>query len=265
MSSSLDIPFVNEEENALQLKILLAFLLIGSLIEQLSAIEVSLGPEIYYMKRERHGGTHQSGRMDGVRICIERFKRYGWYLGAEYFYANGELKGENTRGNKLNSEVTDNICELRAGYTLQKSESPASFTPLIGIGYFHETNQFFSPSPIQFHFTDSFEYVVAGFIASHNLTPCLSIGLNFRADFMIFGRSKITHDPMYEDTTLDMERALQTRVEVPISINLNQALSAELVPFYEHRRFGGREGYPFDFVDTQFQLLGMRIALTYCY
>ncbi len=80
---------------------------------------------------------------------------------------------------------------------------------------------------------------------------------------MLHGTSKISDDPVYDNVVLEMERALQARVEVPFAFNISCDFDAEIVPFYEHRRFGGREGYPFDFIDTQFDLLGMRVALTY--
>ena len=221
------------------------------------------GPEIFYMKRTKQGGTTQSGRVDGFRVGIERYKRYGWYLGADYFIAQGRVQGRNSKKMSLKSTLRDHIVEGRLGFTLQKSGSLAAFTPFIGYGYFRETNAFYHPSPTAYTFVDSFNYVVTGFFASRNFSPLLSMGLNLKIDFMLEGNSKIKNDPLYGCTKLKMDRALQARVEIPVYITLTSCALAEFTPFYEHRRFGGREGHPFDFLDTQFQLVGMRFALSY--
>ena len=50
-----------------------------------------LGPEIYYVRRERAGGTRQSGGIYGVKAGYERIKRKCFYLGAEVLYGTGHL------------------------------------------------------------------------------------------------------------------------------------------------------------------------------
>ncbi len=228
------------------------------------ASTVYVGPEVFHIKRWREGGTEQNGRMDGVRLGYDRIKRYGWYLGLDGLYATGDLKGKNPRGRKLRSDLTDIIFEIRGGYTLQKKAPRCPFyTPFVGWGKFHETNDFHSPSPVPYTFTDTFNYIALGFLSGFNFTPLLSMGINFKVKFMNNGSSKITDDPVLDDRTLTMGDALQMRLDVPFTYCLQNCLKAAVIPFYEYRHFGGKEGYPFNYIDTKFRLLGARAQLSY--
>lgn len=243
-------------------------------IKMLAAIQITAGPEIYYMQRKREGGSHQEGRMDGARVILERIKPWGIYLALDAFYATGELRGKNRLGRKLSSEMKDTIAEIRAGYTFatpQQTSLPqnccptSSLTAFAGYGHFHETNDFFPPSPLPFTFTDEFNYFLAGFLTSLNFTPLLSMGFNFEIKCMQKGTCRISNDPESPEITLAMSNELQARVELPIVVGFSPCshFSCELTPFYEFRHFGGQEGFPFNFIDTKFQLIGARMALKY--
>ena len=241
--------------------VLLAFSLSGS-----ECLPFYAGPEIYHIKRWRNGGTKQTGRMDGVRVGFDRIKRHGWYIGVDGFYSTGHLEGHNARGRTLDSDLTDIIFEGRVGFTLQdQTECQHTFTPFVGYGYFHEVNNFHSPSPIPYTFTDTFDYFTTGFLSGFNFTPLLSMGLNFKVKFMMSGRSKISDDPLYDDVKLRMNNEIQLRVDVPLVFHCLpwKRVQAALVPFYEYRHLGGREGFPFDYIDTKFTLLGARLDLIY--
>lgn len=228
-------------------------------------LSCSLGPEIYHIKRERAGGSQQTGRCDGVRVVLERFKPCGWYLAADAFYSQGDLRGQSASGRPLESTLTDAIYEGRIGYTLYKSCGKPSFiTPFGGGGYFHETNDFRPPSILPVKYTDTFNYVTAGFLSGVNFCPLLSMGINFKLRFMLNGTSKISGDPDVEGTVLKMKEEIHARLDIPLSTCLticNAAASATLEPFFEFRHFGGQVGYPFDFIDTKFYLIGARISL----
>lgn len=225
------------------------------------------GEESYYLWRLRNGGTKQEGRIDGVRVGIDRLKPYGLYIGADYLYACGSLRGKTALGNPLSSELTDQIFEVRIGYTLQENISRRTFiTPFLGWGYFEEINGFHPPSLLPCKFTDSFNFVAVGFLSGVNFTPLLSMGINFKVRFMQDAKSEVTEDPLFDDVTLAMENETCYRLEVPITFTPCDSflgLGGQIAPFYEFRHFGGREGYPFNFKDTKFHLLGLRLSLVY--
>ncbi|NGX61011.1 MAG: hypothetical protein K940chlam9_00489 [Chlamydiae bacterium] len=233
----------------------------------LSAFSISAGPEIFYMKRLREGGAHQDGRIDGVRLIAEHTTCKGWYMGADYFYGRGDLSGKTGSGKKLASKVTDQIVELRLGRLLQVyNPSCAYFLPFAGWGYFEEKNDFRSPSPIPFTFTDSYKYIVVGFLSGGNLSPLLSMGLDFKVRFMMDGEMKVTDDPQYEDFTLPLEKEIQVRIDLPFTCAFcfkGCPLPLQCTPFYEFRHFGGRIEYPFNIPDTKFHLWGGRVMLSY--
>jgi hypothetical protein len=228
---------------------------------------LTVGPEIYRFIREREGGTHQEGQINGVRVAIDRMKCNGIYLGVDYLYAKGPLKGATATGRPLRSELTDQIVEGRLGLTLQQKYGRCPFiTPYVGWGYFHEINDFFRPSPLPCKFTDTFNYIAAGFLSGVNFTPLLSMGINFKLRFMQEATSEVSDDPLFDDVTLSMKEEIHVRVEVPFAYTPCSSLFGTgflLSPFFEFRHFGGREGFPFNFKDTKFYLYGARFALTY--
>lgn len=223
------------------------------------------GEESYYLWRTREGGSKQRGRLDGIHTGIDRIKRYGWYIGADYQYATGLLNGRGSNDTKLHSHFTDKIVEGRAGYTLKKrGEKKPFFTPFLGWGYFHEVNNFLPPSQSIYKSTDVFNFAVVGFLSGTNITTLISVGINFKARFMQNAKSKITDDPDGDNVKLKMEDEILCRLDIPITFMPCSSffkLGGQLMPFYEFRHFGGREGYPFNFRDTKFQIVGLRLAL----
>lgn len=223
----------------------------------------SVGPEIYFCERNKEGGSHQKGAMYGGRLTLESFCFHSIYLAADAFVACGELKGKNKNGRPLVSKLTDQIYEGRLGYLLPRSNS--YIVPFIGYGYFHEKNSYRPPSRLPCTYDDTFNYSLVGFLSGFYFTPLLSVGLNFETKFMTDGKSKVTKDPDFDDITMSMNNELQARVEIPLIYFLCQHLQLQLVPFYEFRHFGGREDFPFDFIDTKFHLIGLRFALGGCF
>lgn len=228
---------------------------------------LTVGPELYYLRRMREGGTSQEGEIDGIRIRFDRIKGHSWYVGADYLYAEGEVKGQAANGACVNSDLIDKDFEVRVGYTLQQPTITHPFiTPFAGWGCFEEENIFYPPSPRLCTFTDTYNYIVVGFLSGVNFTPLISMGVCFKVKFMQNGESKVTDDPQFEDVTLMMKEEIQARLDVPLTLkpcNSWLGMGFLLSPFYEYRHFGGREGYPFNFKDTQFQIFGARFALTY--
>jgi hypothetical protein len=249
------------------LALLIIFVMNPFVVVADTAYLATVGLESYYMIRNRDGGTNQGGVINGVKITLDRLKCYGWYIGADYLYAHGRLNGETASGRPLKSLLTDQIVELRLGFTLQQKVAGSPFiTPFGGWGYFREVNDFYPPSPLSYTFTDTFNYVAAGFLSGVNFTPLLSMGINFKLRFMQNAKSEVSDDPMYDNVTLMMNDEMHVRLDIPFMYTPGNSLwgiGFLLSPFFEYRHFGGREGFPFNFKDTKFYLYGARFALTY--
>lgn len=227
--------------------------------------QLAFGPETYWVQRIKDGGTKQTGLLWGGRLTYDRIKRYGWYLGADALYATGTLNGHSNNKSKLRSRLTDANVEGRFGYTLQqKSNCGPSFTPFVGIGYFWETNNFRHPSPIPVHFRNTFTYVPFGFLSHLYVNPRAGIGLNFKIRYLVQHKIKVSHDPEFDTLTLHYKEKLQYRVELPMTYDFcikNRLWRISLDPFYEYRNYGYLPNFPFDFINTKFNIYGVNLQL----
>ncbi len=223
------------------------------------------GPDIYHVKRLRHGGSQQSGVLYGFRTGYDRIKRYNFYVGIEGAWASGDLSGSSSSGTLLKSTLTDAEVEGRFGYTIgTKHACRATLTPFVGAGYFCQTNKFHAPTPITLHFKESFKYAVVGFISNIYVRPCLSVGLNFKAKFVYDPESHISNDPDFDDVNIHFGEKTQYEVDLPITYYFdlcNQCLTVSAVPFYIYRHYGALAGFPFDFLETKYINYGGRLLL----
>jgi hypothetical protein len=229
--------------------------------------QLIVGPELYYFRREREGGTFQEGTVDGIKVTFNRIKSYGWYLGGEYLYAGGCLEGSTATGRPIVSQLIDQIAEGRVGFTFKQPQLDAPyFTIFGGYGYFQERNEFSPPSPLPCTFLESFNYYVIGFLSGIHPTPWFTMGVNLRLRFMQNGKSHVTDDPIYDEVTLLIKDEMHVRLDLPFFISpccFWHGFGFLFSPFFEYRHFGGREGYPFNYRDTKFYLVGAQLALTY--
>lgn len=231
-----------------------------------SRISVFAGPEVYHVKRTKKTSSEQEGTLAGVRVGIDRIKRYRIYWGADYLWASGTLKGA-CNGASLKSDLTDQNIEGRIGYNFQtKHDCKASFTPYFGIGYFWETNKYKDPSPLKVHLKTTFPYLPIGFFSKIFINPVLSCGVNFKIRVLWNGNQRISNDPDHPSFKQTFDPQIQYRVEAPVSYYFKcycLPLSLALVPFYEYRPYGHQINYPFDFIETKYQLYGATLKLYY--
>lgn len=230
--------------------------------------QLFIGPEAYYVKRTREGGAKQNGYLAGIRAGYDYLRGYAFYVGLEGVYATGRLKGEFGEGEKLRSHLTDANVEGRLGYTFESQSCyQASLTPFAGIGYFWEINKYGKPAYLPIHFENTFYYVPIGFLSRVFITPEISVGLNFKARFLIDGKIKASHDPEWEGSfIMRYEDKVQYRIDLPFTYYwLNQHVAISLVPFYEYRHYGYRINFPQNFLDTQFRLYGADLRFLYLY
>jgi hypothetical protein len=227
------------------------------------------GIEVSHMRRARAGGTEQNGRMEGYRLSYDLIKPSSIYVGVDHFHGQAPMRGYSGTGRPLYSIITDNITELRLGYTLQaNARREAFFSPFTGYGFFKEQNDFLHPSTLTLTFTDRFNYIDAGFLSGINISRLVSLGVNFKLMFMLDGTSLISNDPQEEDLSLQMTNEINSRIELPIMASSGSRpiqLLVAAVPFAEFRHFGGKEGFPYDFIDTKFSLIGGRISIICCF
>lgn len=227
-----------------------------------------VGPEIYYLRRTREGGSDQSGVLSGVRVGYDHVRRYKLYWGIDGLWAQGQLKGHKNE-DKIKSEFTDINVEARLGYTFQsKYWRCASFTPYLGLGFLWERNFLHDPSPSRFHFRNDFSYVPIGFLSQIFVIPCFSIGLNFKLRYVIEGEQRTSHDPENDKSWQNFTEKLQYRVELPMTYFhclWNQPLGFSLVPFAEWREYGHRANHPYDFLETKLRLYGATLKILYLF
>ena len=233
-----------------------------------SALEAYLGPEIYYVQREKEGGAEQSGTLYGVRAGYDHIHRYKVYWGIDALWAQGELNGK-TQEHRSRSIMTDINVEARLGYTFQsKCWHCASITPYTGLGYFWENNDFIHPSPLPIHFSNRFSYIPLGFLSQIFITHDWSLGLNFKMRYLIEGSVKASNDPDHDDSYQNYDERIQYRIELPVTTFhcwRSHSLGISFVPFYEYRSYGYRVNYPFDFLETKFNLYGATLKFLYLF
>lgn len=237
----------------------------SSVFASCPANKITIGPEIYFLERNREGGSKQEGTMYGVRASYDRLKRYKWYIGGDVFYAEGRLKGH-TKLAKLKSTMIQDSLEGRFGYTLQAKNSwgPA-ITPYIGYGYYRESNHFHSPSPLRVKLINDYSYFGYGFLSSVTIWDNVNVGFNAKFRSMYDARCHVKKDAESEKKKMIIADKLQYRLELPLYYHfcfLNLDAEVGLVPFFEKQHYGGRENYPNNFFDTKLRLYGANLQLS---
>ncbi len=228
---------------------------------------LSIGPEFYHVHRTREGGTVQNGWISAGRATYDRIKCFGIYWGANALYGIGPLKGETSGGDYLKSTFKDYLIEARIGFTFQTEQwLQPYFTPFVGIGYRKEYNNFHDPSPLILNFETRYPYGAFGFLSGINIDQQIFVGLNFKGEIMYNAKCAVTGDPDVDDFNLLIEDDWNYRIELPMIYRFCPCFGgfeAQVTPFYEFRHYGGRENFPFDFIDTKLMIWGFNLLLSY--
>lgn len=229
----------------------------------------SFGPEGYYARRTRQGGAVSDGFMGGAYLSYERLRRCAIYWGAEYSVAYGQLTGHDASGSRQKSWLLDQNVEGRLGYNYGSKKGRRLYiAPFIGYGYFYQTNRFVDPSALTVKFRNTFPYTLVGFQTGMRLNRCWSVALLGKGKWMMDGRSRITGDAMFDNVTLSMEEKWQYEVELPIDYIRSRdrcTLNFRITPFFRLRQYGGKMDFPFDYVETRFRNIGLRLLATYSF
>lgn len=223
-----------------------------------------VGPEIYYVKRLREGGTRQKGGVFGVKAGYDYLKRYKIYIGGDVLWAYGTLSGESGLGNKIKSRFTDKAIEGRLGYTFQQKDCyRLAFTPFVGGGYAAERNNFIEPSPIPVHFDLHYSFVSVGWLSHASLTSRFDVGINFKAKFIIDAKNHVSHDPDFDSFEMLVKSRTHYRVDLPITYRCSEHFFVALMPFFEYRQYGKHVNFPFDFLETRLRIYGAALRVIY--
>jgi hypothetical protein len=225
--------------------------------------QVSLGFEGAHLTRKKSQGTKQHGTTWGARLEWERFRRYGWYLGAEGFFWNSKPSGHTGTGIAMRSRLKEAGIEGRFGYTFQcKTGWKPSITPFFGIGGYEEKNYFTSPSPLHLHYKTSYAYGSFGILTAIYPIDPLMIGLNIKARYPFSIKCRVSNDPEKDSVHQKVAERMQYRVELPVSYRMG-CVALMVEPFYESRIYGSHPNYPFNFIKTKFTYWGGQLAVQY--
>ena len=223
----------------------------------------SLSPEFYHVSRSRRGGTQQSGWIYGGRFSYERIKYKAFYYALVGLYAEGGITGMTASKKPLKSNFIDKQIEGRFGYNFQWDFlCQPSIIPYIGAGYFSESNNYRSPSPVLVNFEIEYPFFAFGFTSSIMLFKAWQLGFNFEGRAAYQTNCKVTNDPDYSDCNMCVGDRFNYRLELPVVYRLPflyETFEIGAVPFYEYRHYGDRMNYPFDFLDTRVNIYGVNI------
>jgi hypothetical protein len=226
---------------------------------------LDIGPQVFFLRRIRKGGTRQDGRLEGAYVSYDYLKKQSFYFGGTWETLTGNIEGETGRGASLKSTIKDQLFEGRIGYTFQHpSVLHTFFVPLIGYGYFVENNSYNPPSPMTFTYVNSYQYALTGFLTGADLNTYFGFWISLKVRFMIDGTAKVEDDPYSEeDVELKMNDELSFRLDTPLIFSppfFGSHLKITLTPCYEYRHYGGRKGYPYNYIDTEMNLIGGRVS-----
>lgn len=225
--------------------------------------QLYIGPEAYYVRRVKNGGSKQNGWAGGLKLGYDRIKPFGWYWGFEAYYAFGRLNGHASSGDRIKSNYYDAQVEGRIGFTFaQQTGHQHSITPYAGGGYLWETNNFIHPSPLHIHTNIKGPYVCGGFLSQMTLCNQYDIGINFEAKYILDAKNFVSHDPDYSDSEAIIKNKMQYKIEIPLQYHY-YSWNLGIVPYYEYRHYGGQAGFPFDFVETKSKIWGAFFKATY--
>lgn len=239
---------------------------IGTFLYGCEGHRFSIGPEVYHTHRKRAGGTFQDGWLYGGELRYEFIHPNKFYYCARGEIVEGRLSGMSGGGFDIESHVCEGEAEGRLGYTFGPCwDFQPLIIPFVGYGYFSEKSKYIDPTPLHIHFHNFTKYVSWGVMTEVSLCHSLTVGMNIIGKYFIDPKCHVSNDPFMSDTEMLIESEPQFELELPISYRtcfIND-LYVRLVPFYKYRHFGGRENFPFDFYNTQFNIYGARLMFSY--
>lgn len=212
--------------------------------------------------RTKSGGTSQKGALFGYGGEYERLKNSGFYLYAKAYTDKGTLEGSTDSKIKLKSRFDSEEYYGRVGWSFCFQKF--IFAPFLGGGVSYSTNRFIDPSPLHVSMKINFPYALAGLKAEWRQTECLHFIASIMLKKPYEPKCKIKDDPDFFTAHQMIKEKLQADFELGVRRQgtpwLECPLSAEAFFFYQYNHFGKHTNYPFNFVDTKYRYLGLRIS-----
>lgn len=230
---------------------------------------LSVGPEAYYLKREKKGGSTQDGCLFGIRGSYDRLERCGLYWALDGYWTTGSIEGKSKSGRTLKSDVTEYQTEARLGYSYTFPQSSCvTWLAYASYGYFESDNLFVDPSPMTYHSIARFKYYATGGMIFITINDCMDGGLHLKYKFPDEPKCIIDEDPEWGVLKQTMGRENQYEVELPFRYQkccYGRRFGIQFTPFYRYRHYGFYDNFPFDCFDTRFHLWGARLLLQMVY
>lgn len=223
--------------------------------------------EADYIKRKREGGTNQKGTLLGFGIDYERFKDFGFYLFGEAYETHGTLKGSTGGEVEIKSRFSAHDYFGRLGWSLSCYDF--YFAPFCGGGYAYTVNRFIRPSPLHVSMKIHYPYALTGLKIEWRKSEKIHIFTSLQLDLPFEPKCTIENDPDFFTTHQTIKKELQTDFQIGIRWQniscLLFNLNAETLFLYRHNHFGEHDNYPFNFLDTTHQMLGLRVQVSFLF
>ena len=234
---------------------------------------LGIGPEFYYIERKRDGKKAEDGYMIGERMTYERLRPWCIYYGAEQYYAVGCISRRTLVSTEMLSKLQDAEVEARIGYTLMNSwRFYFMFTPFVGYGNFTGTNKFLLPRFLKLTFRPTFNYFTTGFLSAlYFCNGQASIGLNIKWKSMRHSINRVIDRSHGHCISFYQRMGDRTQIQVDLPLTYyywyarEQAFEIAIVPFYRNRIYGAHRNFPFDFLETKFEMWGSRFMINYAF
>jgi hypothetical protein len=219
----------------------------------------SAAPEICYNERERTN-SKISGYTFGGTLQYERMYKNSLYAHLHGSYLSGTLNGSTTTGLPLASNYFEKEWQGRLGYTFSFFSNSLWLTPYAGYGTLITTNQFKDPTPLHFCFTDRTDYYALGLNFSTHLKNSFFLKADFNYKKVDEGACDIKNDPIYDHVDLVIGETQFFYGELAVYYSpLCKGQSYEISLYYNRRDYGGKENFPLDFIQTRYNIHGLKL------
>lgn len=217
-----------------------------------------------YLKRTREGGSSQKGTIVGFGADYERLKEFGIYLFGETSEGKGTLKGSTSGEAVLKSRFYQENYFGRLGWSI--SFCKFIFAPFVGGGYTQMTNRFVDPSPLLVSMKIHYPYMLWGLKLEWQKSDKIHFITSLQLEKPFEPKCTIDDDPEYFTTHQTIKEKIQTVFQIGARfqqiICLPFDLSGETYFFYQHNQYGRHDNFPFNFLDTTHNVVGLRASVS---
>lgn len=260
------------------------------------AVEVQTGYPVNFItvsplfgKAEMKQGTvKENGWLYGVRGNFDIISPNTLYLGAEFGYKFGTLKGNGDASftvvnivdpetrietpmlvdveQKTKSKYSDMWGELRVGFTLGNLVTPSGFvSPYFVVGYEKERDDFVSPTTLELKHTLTYGYLGCGAVCELLVMDQLRVGANVKFKWMFNSYAKTTGMADLHDKGISPGSYFHWELELPVTWVVSPNMTFGLAPFYQYKNYERHKQSLAGKERASFHMWGGLIQLGYAY